>query len=80
MAVCVVTVTSATGLSSVEKDDGMMFQIYDQHHPLLRRNNKEGLGEITGVNILLQQHISGSLSTLSSCRFYFVSVARVYYI
>jgi len=29
MAVCVVTVTSATGLSSVEKDDGMMFQIYD---------------------------------------------------
>ena len=29
MAVCVVTVTSATGLSSVEQDDEMMFQIYD---------------------------------------------------
>ena len=29
MAVCVVTVTSATGISSVEQNDGMMFQIYD---------------------------------------------------
>lgn len=29
MAVCIVTVTSATGISSVEQNDGMMFQIYD---------------------------------------------------
>ena len=29
MAVCVVTVTSATGISSVEQNDGMTFQIYD---------------------------------------------------
>ncbi len=29
MAVCVVTVTSATGISSVEQNHGMMFQIYD---------------------------------------------------
>ncbi len=29
MAVCIVTVTSATGISSVGQNDGMMFQIYD---------------------------------------------------
>lgn len=29
MAVCIITVTSATGISSIEQNDGMMFQIYD---------------------------------------------------
>ena len=45
MAVCVVTVTSATGISSVEQNDGMMSKIYDINGLMQKQLQK-------GINII----------------------------
>ena len=49
MAVCIVTVTSATKISSVEQNDGMMFQIYD-FSGIKREQPQKGVNIIRNAN------------------------------